>query len=60
VDTLDDAVRDLVAGLLAPPAGAVRAVTDLLRNAARRTPEEQLAAERTAQAARLRDLAGLS
>ncbi len=60
VDTLDDAVRDLVAGLLAPPAGAVRAVTGLLRNAARRTPREQLAAERTAQAARLRDLAGLS
>ncbi|GMA25888.1 hypothetical protein GCM10025864_36470 [Luteimicrobium album] len=49
-DALDDAVRDLVASLLAPPAGAVRAVTGLMRGAA----------ERTAQAARLRDLAGLS
>ncbi|QFU98372.1 Methylthioacryloyl-CoA hydratase [Luteimicrobium xylanilyticum] len=59
-DALDDAVGDLVASLLAPPAGAVRAVTSLLRDAATRTADEQLAAERTAQAARLRDLAGLS
>lgn len=57
---LDEAVAGLVASLLAPPAAAVRAVTGLLRGAADRTAEAQLAAERTAQAARLRDLARLS
>jgi enoyl-CoA hydratase/carnithine racemase len=59
-DALDDAVHGLVASLLDPPAGAVRAVTGLVRGATARTADEQLAAERTAQAARLRDLAGLS
>jgi enoyl-CoA hydratase/carnithine racemase len=59
-DALDDAVRDLVAALIAPPAGAVRAVTALVRGAGGRTVDEQLAAERAAQAARLRDLARLS
>ena len=59
-DAVDDAVRDLVAALIAPPAGAVRAVTALVRGAGGRTVDEQLAAERAAQAARLRDLARLS
>ena len=44
--------------LLAAPAGAVRATKALLRGAADRTYDEQRAAERAAQAGRLRDLAG--
>jgi enoyl-CoA hydratase/carnithine racemase len=55
---LDDAVRDLAAALLAAPAGAVRATKGLLQGAGHRTHEEQQAAERAAQAGRLRDLAG--
>jgi enoyl-CoA hydratase/carnithine racemase len=43
--------------LLAAPAAAVRATKLLLRDAVDRDPVAQLAAERTAQAARLRDLA---
>lgn len=57
-DDLDGAVRDLAAALLAAPAGAVRATKALLREAALRTHEQQQAAERVAQAGRLRDLAG--
>jgi enoyl-CoA hydratase/carnithine racemase len=50
----------LVDALLASPADAVRATRRLLLDAADRTPAQQLAAERTAQAARLRALAGPS
>jgi enoyl-CoA hydratase/carnithine racemase len=56
VDELDAATRDLAAALLASPAGAVRATKTLLRGASRRTYDEQRAAERAAQAGRLRDL----
>jgi enoyl-CoA hydratase/carnithine racemase len=59
-DGLDDAVDRLVASLLAPPEGAVRAVKDLLRGVTSRTPVAQRAAERTAQSGRLRALAGIS
>lgn len=55
---LDEAARDLAAAVLAAPAGAVRATKALLRGAAQRTHDEQQAAERAAQAGRLRDLAG--
>ncbi len=55
---LDAATRDLAAALLAAPAGAVRATKALLRDAGGRTHEQQQAAERVAQARRLRDLAG--
>ncbi len=54
---LDDALADLLAALLAPPAGAVRETKALLRDAADRTYGEQLAAERAAQRHRLVDLA---
>lgn len=57
-DELDDAARDLAAAVLAAPAGAVRATKALLRDAGLRTHEQQQAAERAAQAGRLRDLAG--
>lgn len=57
-DELDDAARDLAAAVLAAPAGAVRATKALLRDAALRAHEQQQAAERAAQAGRLRDLAG--
>ncbi len=57
-DDLAAATDDLVAALLAAPTGAVRATKALLRGAATRTFDEQRAAERVAQAARLRDLAG--
>lgn len=53
---LDSTVSDLAAALLAAPAGAVRATKDLLRGAGERTYEAQLAAERTAQLGRLREL----
>ena len=53
---LDTATTDLAAALLAGPAGAVRATKELLRGVATRTHEEQQAAERLAQAGRLRDL----
>jgi enoyl-CoA hydratase/carnithine racemase len=55
---LDAASRDLAAALLASPAGALRATKGLLVGAAGRTHDEQQAAERAAQAGRLRDLAG--
>ena len=56
-DELDAATRDLAAALLCAPAGAARATTALLRGAAGRTYDEQRAAERHAQAGRLRELA---
>jgi len=56
VEELDAATRDLAAALLAAPAAAVRATKVLLRGAGRRTYDEQRAAERAAQAGRLRDL----
>ncbi|MEU6572762.1 enoyl-CoA hydratase/isomerase family protein [Streptomyces sp. NPDC046805] len=56
---LDGAARDLAAAILAAPRDAVVETKALLRGAAGRTYEEQRAAERQAQARRLRDLAGL-
>jgi enoyl-CoA hydratase/carnithine racemase len=56
-EELDQAARDLAAALLAAPAGAVRATKGLLLGAAGRSHAEQQAAERAAQAGRLRDLA---
>lgn len=53
---LESATADLAAALLAAPAGALRATKELLRGAARRTHAEQQAAERAAQAGRLREL----
>ncbi|TVL90732.1 enoyl-CoA hydratase/isomerase family protein [Streptomyces sp. SAJ15] len=57
---LDSAVQDLAAALLAAPRDAVIETKALLRGAVDRTYDEQRAAERAAQARRLRDLAGLS
>jgi enoyl-CoA hydratase/carnithine racemase len=54
---LDAATRDLAAAMLAAPPAAVRATKALLRGAGGRTYGEQRAAERAAQAGRLRDLA---
>jgi enoyl-CoA hydratase/carnithine racemase len=56
---LDAAVEDLTAAVLGAPRGAVVEIKALLAGAARRTPAEQLAAERAAQVRRIRDLAGL-
>ncbi|MFD7668932.1 enoyl-CoA hydratase/isomerase family protein [Streptomyces sp. NPDC059788] len=56
---LDGAVADLAAALTAAPRDAVIETKALLAGAASRTYEEQRAAERAAQARRLRDLAGL-
>jgi enoyl-CoA hydratase/carnithine racemase len=56
VEELDAATRDLAAAVLASPAGAVRATKALLHGASSRTYDEQRAAERAAQAGRLRDL----
>ncbi|MQY33396.1 1,4-dihydroxy-2-naphthoyl-CoA synthase [Streptomyces sp. RB17] len=58
-DQLDEAVRDLAAALLAAPRDAVVETKALLQGAVDRTYDEQRAAERAAQARRLRDLAGL-
>jgi enoyl-CoA hydratase/carnithine racemase len=55
---LEAATADLVAALLAAPAVAVRATKALLRGAGTRSYDDQRAAERAAQAMRLRDLAG--
>jgi enoyl-CoA hydratase/carnithine racemase len=57
---LDGAVTDLVAALLAAPRDAVIETKALLRGATERRFEEQRAAERAAQARRLRDLAGIA
>jgi enoyl-CoA hydratase/carnithine racemase len=53
---LEATVSDLVAALLAPPAGASRATAALVRSAVRNDPAAQDAAERAAQAQRLREL----
>ena len=53
---LAGAVDRLVDAVLANPAGAVQATRALLSGARRRDPREQLAAERSAQGDRLRDL----
>ncbi|KAB2972052.1 MULTISPECIES: enoyl-CoA hydratase/isomerase family protein [unclassified Streptomyces] len=58
-DQLDDAVRDLAGAIVAAPRDAVVETKALLRGATDRTYDEQRAAERAAQARRLRDLAGL-
>lgn len=55
-DDLEAAVDDLTRALGAAPPGAVRDLTGLLRGAQERSAEEQRAAERTAQARRLRSL----
>lgn len=57
-DELDGAVRDLTAALLATPREAATATKELLQAASGRTLDEQLAAERRAQATRLRALFG--
>lgn len=57
--TLDAAVDDLAAALLAVPAGALVATKRLLAGAGGRTPGEQLEAERSAQVDRLTELARL-
>ncbi|MEU2794411.1 enoyl-CoA hydratase/isomerase family protein [Streptomyces sp. NPDC007100] len=56
---LDGAVADLAGALAAAPRDAVIETKALLAGAASRTYDEQRAAERAAQARRLRDLAGL-
>lgn len=56
---LDTAVTDLVAAVLAAPRDAVVEIKALLAGAAGRCHDDQLRAEREAQARRLRDLAGL-
>ena len=57
VADLATAVDRLVAGIMAAPSGAVLATKALLRDAPGRAPADQLAAERAAQALRLRTLA---
>ena len=59
VAELDATVRDLAAAVLAAPRDAVIETKTLLRGAHDRTYDDQRAAERAAQARRLRDLAGL-
>ncbi|WP_030908945.1 enoyl-CoA hydratase/isomerase family protein [Streptomyces sp. NRRL F-5126] len=56
---LDAAVADLTSALLSAPREAVIETKALLRGASTRTYADQRAAERAAQARRLRDLAGL-
>ncbi|MFD4834512.1 enoyl-CoA hydratase/isomerase family protein [Streptomyces uncialis] len=58
-DQLDAAASDLAAALLGAPRDAVIETKALLQGATHRGYEEQRAAERAAQARRLRDLAGL-
>ena len=55
---LDAAVADLTAALLAPPRDAVNETKALLRTALAHTETDQFAAERAAQARRLRSLTG--
>ncbi|MXM63162.1 enoyl-CoA hydratase/isomerase family protein [Streptomyces sp. HUCO-GS316] len=59
LDQLDGAVRDLAGAVLAAPRDAVIETKALLRGVQGRSYEEQRAAERAAQARRLRDLAGV-
>ena len=58
-EELDSAASELAAAVLKAPRDAVVATKALLQGAADRSYDEQLAAERAAQAKRLRDLAGL-
>lgn len=58
-DSLTSGVDDLVAALLAAPAGALSATKGLLAGAAARSRDEQLLAERTAQVDRIAELARL-
>ncbi|MCW5249472.1 MULTISPECIES: enoyl-CoA hydratase/isomerase family protein [unclassified Streptomyces] len=58
-DQLDGAARDLASALLAAPRDALIETKALLQGAAGRGLDSQRAAERAAQARRLRDLAGL-
>ncbi|OAH13262.1 enoyl-CoA hydratase/isomerase family protein [Streptomyces jeddahensis] len=58
-DQLDAAAHDLAAALLAAPRDAVIETKALLQGATTRDYDAQRAAERAAQARRLRDLAGL-
>ncbi len=58
-DQLDGAVGDLASAVLAAPRDAVIETKALLQGALSRDYEAQRAAERAAQARRLRDLAGL-
>ncbi|MDX2605301.1 enoyl-CoA hydratase/isomerase family protein [Streptomyces caniscabiei] len=58
-DQLDATVRDLAGALVAAPRDAVVETKALLRGAQDRGYDEQRAAERAAQARRLRDLAGI-
>ncbi|TWD84367.1 enoyl-CoA hydratase [Kribbella amoyensis] len=58
VSELGDTVKDLTEALLAPLPGAVRETKALLLGAADRPYEEQLRAEREAQARRLAELLG--
>jgi len=53
---LDDALADLVAALLGPPAGASRETAALIRSAVHNDHETQDAAERAAQVRRITDL----
>jgi enoyl-CoA hydratase/carnithine racemase len=53
---LDATIADLTAALTAPPVAASRATAALVRSAVRNDPQAQDAAERAAQAQRLRDL----
>ena len=57
-EALDDAVHDLVATMLVADPDAVRETKALLSSAQHRPQSQQLAAERSAQARRLRALAG--
>lgn len=56
---LEATVKDLVTAILAGDRDAVVEIKALLAGAQRRSPTEQLRAEREAQTRRLRDLAGL-
>jgi len=58
VSQLQDAVRDLTAALLAAPRGVTSEIKALIAAAAGNSYPEQEAAERAAQARRIRDLAG--
>ncbi|MGW0709777.1 enoyl-CoA hydratase/isomerase family protein [Streptomyces sp. NPDC002643] len=60
VGQLDEAAQDLAAALVAAPRDAVIETKALLRGVEGRTYEDQRAAERAAQARRLRDLAGIA
>ncbi|MCX5268835.1 enoyl-CoA hydratase/isomerase family protein [Streptomyces sp. NBC_00199] len=59
VQDLDATVRELATAILAAPREAVIETKALLRGAGDRTYDAQRAAERAAQARRLRDMAGL-